>query len=154
MKRQSQSKNNTQLWMWLVLEVKSDDVKSNIALEPVMLGPWIKANWKWSNGDSKNEYQHFRKQKRTEMGEFNLDNHYIYYCGQESLRRNGVAIVVNRRVQNAVLGCLSKTTEWSLFVSKANHSVITVEPSLVLCDDLDRPNGERRGKLEREGIYV
>ena len=38
------------------------------------------------------------------MGEFNTDDHYIYYCGQESLRRNGVAIV-NKRVQNAVLGC-------------------------------------------------
>ena len=43
--------------------------------------------------------------KWTGMGEFNSDDHYIYYCGQESLRRNGVAIVVNRRVQNAVLGC-------------------------------------------------
>ena len=40
----------------------------------------------------------------TRMGEFNFD-HYIYYCGQESLRRNGVAIIVNKRVQNAVLGC-------------------------------------------------
>ena len=39
------------------------------------------------------------------MGEFNSDDHYIYYCGQESLRRNGVAITVNKRVQNAVLGC-------------------------------------------------
>ena len=39
------------------------------------------------------------------MGEFNSDDHYIYYCVQESLRRNGVAIIVNRRVQNAVLGC-------------------------------------------------
>ena len=39
------------------------------------------------------------------MGEFNSDNHYIYYCGQESLRRNGVAIIVNKRVQNAVTGC-------------------------------------------------
>ena len=43
--------------------------------------------------------------KWTEMGEFNSDDHYIYYCGQESLRRNGVAIRVNKRVQNAVLGC-------------------------------------------------
>ena len=42
--------------------------------------------------------------KWTGMGEFNSDDHYIYYCGQESLRRNGVAIIVNRRVQNAVLG--------------------------------------------------
>ena len=39
------------------------------------------------------------------MGEFNSDDHYIYYCGQESFRRNGVAIMVNKRVQNAVLGC-------------------------------------------------
>ena len=43
--------------------------------------------------------------KWTGMGEFNSDNHYIYYCRQESLRRNGVAIIVNKGVQNAVLGC-------------------------------------------------
>ena len=43
--------------------------------------------------------------KWTAMGEFNSDDHYIYYCGQESLRRNGVAIMVNKRVWNAVLGC-------------------------------------------------
>ena len=45
----------------------------------------------------------------TGMGEFNSDDHYIYYCGQESLRRNGVAIMVNKRVQNALLGCNLKT---------------------------------------------
>ena len=45
------------------------------------------------------------KLKWTGMGEFNSDDHYISYCGQESLRRNGVAIIVNKRVQNAVLGC-------------------------------------------------
>ena len=45
------------------------------------------------------------KIKWTGMGEFKSDDHYIYYCGQESLRRNGVAIIVNKRVQNAVLGC-------------------------------------------------
>ena len=43
--------------------------------------------------------------KCTAISEFNSDNHYIYYCAQESLRRNGVAIIVNKRVQNAVLGC-------------------------------------------------
>ena len=43
--------------------------------------------------------------KWTGMGEFNSDDHHIYYCGQESLRRNGVAIIVNKRVQNVVLGC-------------------------------------------------
>ena len=43
--------------------------------------------------------------KWTGMGEFNSDDHYIYYCWQESLRRNGVAIIVNERVQNVILGC-------------------------------------------------
>ena len=42
--------------------------------------------------------------KWTGMGEFNSDDHYIYYCGQQSLRRNGVAIMVNKKVQNAVVG--------------------------------------------------
>ena len=45
------------------------------------------------------------KLKWTGLGEFNSDEHYLYYCRQESLRRNGVAIMVNKRVQNAVLGC-------------------------------------------------
>ena len=46
--------------------------------------------------------------KWTGTGEFNSDHHYIYYCGQESLSRHGVAIIVNKRVQNAVLGCKCK----------------------------------------------
>ena len=46
--------------------------------------------------------------KWTGMGEFNSDDHYIYYCGQESLRRNGLAIIVNKRVRNAVLECSLK----------------------------------------------
>ena len=46
--------------------------------------------------------------KWTEMGKFNSDDHYIYYCGQESLRRNEVAIIVNKRVRNAVLRCSLK----------------------------------------------
>ena len=58
-----------------------------------------------------------RELKWTGMGEFNSDDHYINYHGQESLRRNGAAIIVNKRVQNAVLGW----EEWSLFISKANH---------------------------------
>ena len=56
-----------------------------------MLGPWIKVNWKWSS----RRWQEWAL-KWLEMGEFNSDNHYIYYCGQESLRRNGVAIIVNK----------------------------------------------------------
>ena len=47
--------------------------------------------------------------KWTEMGEFNSDDHYIYYCGQESLRRNGVAIMGNKRVQNAVAAAAAKS---------------------------------------------
>ena len=61
--------------------------------------------------------------KWTGVGEFNSDDHYIYYCGEESLRINGVAIMVNKIVQNTVLDSVSKMTEWSLFVSKAIHSV-------------------------------
>ena len=49
--------------------------------------------------------------KWTGMGEFNSDDHCIYYCGQESLRRNGVAIMVNKRVRNEYLDAISKTTE-------------------------------------------
>ena len=60
--------------------------------------------------------------KWTGMGEFNSDDHYIYYCGQESLRRNGVAIMVNKRVRNAVLGCNLKNNRM-ISVSKANHSI-------------------------------
>ena len=66
------------------------------------------------------------KLKWTGMGEFNSDDHHIYYCGQESLRRNGVAIILNKRVPNAVLGCNLKKTKnrmISLFISKANHSI-------------------------------
>ena len=72
-----------------------------------MLGPWIKVNWKCQTRDGKSEHRHSRN-RRTKMdwmGEFNSDDHYIYYCGQESHRRNGVAIMVNKRAWNAVLGC-------------------------------------------------
>ena len=55
------------------------------------------------------------KLKQTGIGEFNSDDHYIYYYGQESLRRNGITIIVNKRVQNAVLGCNLK-----------NHRIISV----------------------------
>ena len=50
----------------------------------------------------------FRELRWTRMGEFNSDDHYIYYCGQKSLRRNGVVIIVKKRVQNAVLRCSLK----------------------------------------------
>ena len=61
--------------------------------------------------------------KWTGMGNFNSDDHYIYYYGQESLRRNGVALIVNKKVWNAVLGCNLKNDRWSLFVCQVNHLV-------------------------------
>ena len=62
----------------------------------------------------------------TRMSEFNSDDHYIYYCGQESLRRNGVAIMVNRRVQNAVLGCNLKNDRMISVHFQGKPSNITV----------------------------
>ena len=62
-----------------------------------------------------------RELKWTGMGEFNSHDHYIYYCGQESLRRNGVAIIVNKKSKMQYLDAISKMTERFLFVSKANH---------------------------------
>ena len=60
--------------------------------------------------------------KWTGMGEFNSDDHYICYCGQESLRKNEVAIIAKEsKIQ--YLEAISETTEWSLFISKANHSI-------------------------------
>ena len=60
------------------------------------------------------------------MGEFNSDDHYIYYCGQESLRRNGVAIIVNKRVQHAVLGCNLKNDRMISVRSQGKPFNITV----------------------------
>ena len=63
------------------------------------------------------------KLKWTVMGEFSSDGHYIYYCRQESLRKNEVAIIVNKRVQNAVLGCSFKNNRMISVRFHANHSV-------------------------------
>ena len=60
------------------------------------------------------------------MGEFNSDDHYIYYCGQEFLRRNGVANIVNKRVQNAVLGCNLKNDRMTSVRFQGNPFNITV----------------------------
>ena len=57
-----------------------------------------------------------RTLKWTGRGEFNSDDHYIYYCGQESLRRNGESLIVNKRVHNAVLGCNLKKNQNDLYV--------------------------------------
>ena len=64
--------------------------------------------------------------KWTGMGEFNSDERYIYYCGQESLRRNGVAKMVNKRVRNAVLGCSLKNNRMISVHFQGNPFSITV----------------------------
>ena len=100
------SKNNTQLWMWLVMEVWC-------CKEQYCIGKWnerslnhgklevVKQEMTRANIDILG----ISELKWSGMGEFNSNDHYIYYCGQEFLRRNGVPIMVNKRVQNAVLGC-------------------------------------------------
>ena len=74
-----------------------------------MLGPWVKQGKlnvvKQEIARVNVDILGISELKWTEMGEFNSDDHYIYYYRQESLRRNGVAIIVNKRVRNAVLGC-------------------------------------------------
>ena len=78
------------------------------------------------------------------MGEFNSDDHYIYYCEQESLRRNGVVIIVNKRAQNAVLGCSFK-----------NDRMISVhfqgKPFNIMVIQVDAPtsNPEEEAEVER-----
>ena len=67
--------------------------------------------------------------KWTGMGEFNSDDQYIYCCGQESLRRNGVVIMVNRRVRNELLGCNLKNNRM-FSVSKASHSILQLSKSM------------------------
>ena len=90
------------------MEVKSDAIRSNIAI-----GTWnVRSMNQGKLEVVKQEMARVNidilglsELKWTGMGEFNSEDHYIYYCGQESLRRNGVVIIVNKRVQNAVIGC-------------------------------------------------
>ena len=159
MKGWNQRKNKTQLWMWLVIETRSDAVKSNIT-------------WAWNVRSMNQGKLEVVKQemarvnvnileiselKWTGMGEFNSDDHYIYYCGQESLRRNGVTIIVNKRVWNAVLGCNLKNDRmisvhfqgkpftitrrsWSWMVlwrPTAAAAAASLQSCPILCDPID-----------------
>ena len=107
MKRQSQSKNNTQLWM------TGDGSKFRCCKEQYCIGTWNLRSMNQGKLEVvKQEVARVNMNilgiselKWTGMGEFNSDDHFIYSYGQESLRRNGVAIMVNKRFQNAVLGC-------------------------------------------------
>ena len=77
------------------------------------------------------------------MGEFNSDDHYIYYCGQESLRRNGVAIMVNKRVQNAVLGCNLKNERMIAVHFQSNPFNIKVIQAYAPTSNAEGAQGER-----------
>ena len=81
--------------------------------------------------------------KWTGMGEFNSDDHYIYYCGQESLRRNGVAIMVNKRVQNAVLGCNLKNDRMISVHFQGKPYNITVIEVYALTSNAEEAEGEQ-----------
>ena len=100
MKRRSQSKNNT------VVDVTGDRSKGRCYKEQYCIGTWNAKSMNQGKLEVVNQEMArvnidilgINELKWTGMVEFNLDDHYIYYCGQESLRRNGVAITVNKRV--------------------------------------------------------
>ena len=76
------------------------------------------------------------------MGEFNSDDHYIYYCGQESLRRNGVSLIVNKRVQNAVLGCNLKNDRMISVRFQGKPLSITVLQVYALTSNTEEAEGK------------
>ena len=76
------------------------------------------------------------------MGEFNSDDHFIYYCGQKSLRRNGVAIMVNKRVRNAVLGCNLKNDRTISVHFQGKPFNITVLQAYVLASNTEEAEVE------------
>ena len=80
--------------------------------------------------------------KWTGMGEFNSDDHYIYYCGQESLRRNGVAIMVNKTVRNAVLGCNLKNDRMTSVRFQGKLFNITVIQAYAPTSNAEEAEGE------------
>ena len=81
--------------------------------------------------------------KCTGMGEFNSDDHYIYYCGQESFTGNGVALIVNRRVHNAVLGCNLRNDRMISVHFQGKPFNITVILSLALTSNAEEAEVER-----------
>ena len=111
MKGWSQSKNNTQLWMRLVIEGKVQCCKEQYCIGTWNVRPMNQGKLEVVKQEMARvnvNILRITELKWTGMGEFNSDDHYIYYCGQESLRRNGIALIVNKTVQNEVLGCSVK----------------------------------------------
>ena len=111
------------------MEVKSDAVKSNVGtwnVRSINQGKLevVKQDMARVNIDILG----ICELKWSEMSEFNSDDHYIYYCGQESLRSNGVALIVNKRVRNAVLGCNLKNNRMiSVHVQGKPFNIIVIQ---------------------------
>ena len=113
------------------VDVTDDGSKVRCSKEQYCIGTWNVRSMnqgklevvKWEMARVNIDILGICKWKWTGVGEFNSDDHYIYYCGQESLRRNGVAIKPTKESEMQYLDAISKTTEWSLFISKANHSI-------------------------------
>ena len=110
--------------MCLVMKVKSDAAKNSI-------GTWTQEKLevvKQEMARMNISIVGISELKWTGMGEFNSDDHCIYYCGQESLRRNRVALIVNKRVQNAVLGCSLKNDKMiSVYLQGKPFNIIVIQ---------------------------
>ena len=113
-----------------VVDGTGDTSKVQCSKEQYCIGTWNVRSMnqsklevdKW-DGKSEHDILGISELKWTGMGEFNSDDHDIYYCGQESLRRNGEARMVNERVWNAVLGCNLKNDRMISVHFQANHSI-------------------------------
>ena len=92
-----------------------------------MLGPWKLEVVKQEMARVNVDILGISELKRTGMGEFNSDDHFIYYCGQESLRRNGVAIMVNKESEMQYLDAISKMTEWSVCFQGKPFTIMVIQ---------------------------
>ena len=102
-----------------MIEARSDAVKSNIAFRSMNQGKLEMVKQEMARVNV--NILGISELRWTGKGEFNSDDHYIYFCGQECLRRNGVAIMVNKRVRNVVLGCNLKNNRMISVRFQANH---------------------------------
>ena len=113
-----------------VVDVTGDRSKVRCCKEKYCIGTWDVRSMNQGKLEGEEEemarvnidISEISELKWTGMDEFNSDYHYIYYCGQESIRKNEVALIVNNRVQNTVRGCCVKNNRM-ISVSKANHSI-------------------------------
>ena len=127
-KQLGQSGNYVQLWMCLVMKVKSDAGKNSLRTWNVKLMNQGKSDVvKQEMARVNVDILGISELKWTGVGEFNSDDHYIYFCGQESLRRNGVALIINKRVQWSTWVQYQK---WQNDLCSFPRKTIHVNPSL------------------------